>query len=532
MPDAPNTTDSQTSEILLFSEELQRQYEAVTSDAFRRACGHFPTPQGVAAFMAGLFSEIPSCFRLLDPGAGIGTLSVAVCERVMHSPIPRSIHITAYENEPSLIPFLERNLGNCRKTLRSAGHEMTFSITQDDFILSNAEAFSQQPLFGAAFKNKLFDASIMNPPYFKIAGDSPHARLMSRIIHGQPNIYVLFMALAAQFLKPDGELVAITPRSFCSGLYFRQFRRWFFNRMSLQHVHLFASRKATFKESDVLQESLITFTRHVSQNGGNISLSTSHGRDFPPKASWRIESASKVIDSTTPDLVICIPENCEDTAISEIVRSWPNRFSETGLRISTGPVVAFRSTEFLLPSLNGTSTIPLISVHNVRRFITLWPLKKKNKPEAFKVCPESAKLLLPAKNYVLMRRFSAKEEKRRLTASCYLKTEALRGQVAFENHLNYVYHAHRDLTEAETFGIAALFNSAFLDRFFRTISGNTQVNATEIRSLPFPDLATVAKIGQAVKNMPDLSTGAVERIVLDALRVPASVKRYTMGFAT
>ena len=88
-----------------------------------------------------------------------------------------------------------------------------------------------------------------------------HAKLMEKIVHGQPNIYAFFMALAARLLKPDGEIVAITPRSFCNGLYFREFRRWFLERVALDHIHIFESRTETFKHSSVLQENIITRAR-------------------------------------------------------------------------------------------------------------------------------------------------------------------------------------------------------------------------------------------------------------------------------
>ena len=98
----------------------------------------------------------------------------------------------------------------------------------------------------------------MNPPYFKLRKDSAHAKLMEKIVHGQPNIYAFFMALAARLLKQNGEIVAITPRSFCNGLYFRGFRHWYFERVALDHIHIFESRTETFKHSNVLQESIIT----------------------------------------------------------------------------------------------------------------------------------------------------------------------------------------------------------------------------------------------------------------------------------
>jgi adenine-specific DNA-methyltransferase len=104
---------------------------------------------------------------------------------------------------------------------------------------------------------------------------------------------------------------------------------------------------------------------------------------------------------------------------------------------------------------------------------------------AFRLCDNSLRLLIPTKNYVLIKRFSSKEEKRRLTAACFLKAAFPFPYVGIENHVNYVYHAERDLSQEEVYGIAAMFNSKLMDRYFRTISGNTQVNATEIRAMNF-----------------------------------------------
>src|SRR5207248_10372813 len=106
-----------------------------------------------------------------------------------------------------------------------------------------------------------FDAVIMNPPYFKIGADSPHGLALGDAFRGNTNIYMIFMARAAELLRPNGETVAITPRSFCNGLYFRNFRRWFFSRMGLGHVHLFECRRSTF--DNVLQESIITRTHRL-----------------------------------------------------------------------------------------------------------------------------------------------------------------------------------------------------------------------------------------------------------------------------
>jgi adenine-specific DNA-methyltransferase len=131
------------------------------------------------------------------------------------------------------------------------------------------------------------------------------------------------------------------------------------------------------------------------------------------------------------------------------------------------------------------------------------------------------RLLVPTKNYVLIKRFSAKEEKRRLTAGCLLKAEVPFPYVGIENHVNYVYHAERELTEEEVYGIAALFNSTLIDRYFRTISGNTQVNATEIRTMHFPDLTLLGRIGKQVRH----NTAGAEAVVFNELGIRGSLHR-------
>ncbi len=405
----------------------------------------------------------------------------------------------------------------CARELKAHGHVMTYEIHAKDFILdAAATSFGAPSLFADCSHFSDFDAVIMNPPYFKVTKSSPYARVMEDVVHGQPNIYAFFLAAAAQMLKPGGELIAITPRSFCNGLYFRGFRHWFFEKMALDRLHLFESRKQAFQ--DVLQESLITASHRLGSPSSTVTISTSRGLNLHAMDQTVLPTA-QVIDDSCGHANIRIPTSPEDLAIAEVVESWPHRFCELGLRISTGPVVTFRATEFLLMEPNGKSTAPLLSVFNVKPFQTEWPSPNKKHPSAFKVCADSQSLLLPTLNYVLLRRFSAKEEHRRLTASFLIASDFSHSFVALENHLNYVYHADRELTADETYGLTALFNSALLDRYFRIISGNTQVNATEIRSMHFPSLRAAAKIGRSVRKLASLDSDAVELIVLEELGI-------------
>ena len=76
------------------------------------------------------------------------------------------------------------------------------------------------------------------------------------VVHGQPNIYALFMAATAALLRKGGEFLFITPRSFASGPYFRLFREKFFANIRPVGVHVFGSRREAFGRDEVLQESI------------------------------------------------------------------------------------------------------------------------------------------------------------------------------------------------------------------------------------------------------------------------------------
>ena len=75
--------------------------------------------------------------------------------------------------------------------------------------------------------------------------------------------------------------------------------------------------------------------------------------------------------------------------------------------------------------------------------------------------------------------------------------------MGLENHLNYIHRPGGQLSDDETLGLAALYNSHLLDTYFRTINGNTQVSATELRSIPLPAHEIIVALGQRVKNLDD-----------------------------
>jgi adenine-specific DNA-methyltransferase len=151
-------------------------------------------------------------------------------------------------------------------------------------------------------------------------------------------------------------------------------------------------------------------------------------------------------------------------------------------------------------------------MNHVQAMQVSWPIGRR-KPEYIKHVVASQPLLVPNRNYVLLRRFSAKEEERRLVAGPYLARMSDAPMIGLENHLNYIYRPGGTLTEAETLGLAALFNSALLDTYFRTSNGNTQVSATELRAMPLPPHSVITAIGREACTLQS-SPAAIDQLVM------------------
>jgi adenine-specific DNA-methyltransferase len=487
----------------------------------RKAFGQFFTPVEVARFMAQLAtSPAPRC--ILDPGAGTGLLSCALCEFIPAGSEP--IHITAFETDPRLADLCEEALLHASDWLRSdRGVDMTFTVARGDFVLENAARlrpilFSEEPRGEEVW----YDAAILNPPYFKLQKTDPRAIAAAPVVHGQPNIYSLFMGITASLLAPGGVMVSITPRSFSGGDYFRRFRQHLFGLLVPDVVHLFASRKDAFREDAVLQENVIVGARRVEASpDATVEVSESRGIADLGDREVRHVPLKSVIDLASASVSLNIPTTPLDDEIVALLRGWDNSLMSWRLQVSTGPVVAFRARQFLRGEPDET-TVPMLWLNNVRPLAVQWPLSN-GKPQYICSIAESRKLLVPSgNNYVLLRRFTAKEERRRLLAAP-LRGGMLPGELlGFENHLNYVYRPHDGLTDDETAGIAALFNSALLDRYIRISNGNTQVNASELRSLPLPDPVQVSKIGRRVRAS-TFASDTLDEVISTELELPHDI---------
>lgn len=470
----------------MFELDKARLEHISKSDKTRKSqLGQFLTPVGIAKFMAGLFTRTENIpCRLLDPGAGLGILTSAFVDRIDAGELAfPSVSLTAYEIDPVILVRLHDYLDPLNER-----DNFTVDIDSRDFIHESVKHILRS-------ETARFTHAILNPPYKKINSDSDHRKNLRLVGIETVNLYSAFVALCLALMKSGGQLVAIIPRSFCNGPYYKPFRDYLLHYSAIRQIHLFHSRNQAFSDEDVLQENVIFY---LERNGiqENVKISTStddtfsdlHENEFPFEAIVHPDDPAKFIHiptvTTAPDLD-CI--------------SWVNAsLKDTGLQVSTGPIVDFRLNVHLT-AMPEPNTIPLLYPSHFTGRSTNWPIPDSKKANAIRLNSETEKWMYPNGYYVVVKRFSSKEEQRRIVASIVVPGYFPYSHLGFDNKLNVFHINKQGIPENIAYGLAAYLNSAAVDQYFRLFSGHTQVNATDLKNLKYPSLDTLSLIGDRVK---------------------------------
>lgn len=364
-----------------------------------------------------------------------------------------------------------------------------------------------------------FDAIIMNPPYRKVNSGTSERLAVERIGLSITNLYTAFLALASTQLMPGGVLAAITPRSFANGRYSAPFRRFFFERVGIEQLHLFDSRTHVFADANVLQENVV-FSARRGVKPRKVRLSCSHGLGDASRV--REVSAEEILQSDDPELFLRIPSEEEDTEVAKMMAGLPSSLEDLGIAVSTGKVVEFRARECLRVTPE-PGTAPLVRPNHLKDGGVRWPdMHKRGKPNALVIDPRSEKLLLPNETYVLVKRLTSKEESRRVHAAVSNPAAAPGRHIAFENHLNVFHCNSRGLPVDFAQGLAAFLNSSVVDRYVRQFNGHTQINATDLRHLRYPSVECLCRLGEDVLRDRPATQEELNGIVDDLLRNSAA----------
>ncbi|WGZ94985.1 MAG: Eco57I restriction-modification methylase domain-containing protein [Candidatus Thiothrix putei] len=356
-----------------------------------------------------------------------------------------------------------------------------------------------------------FTHALLNPPYQKIRSDSLHRTLLRQVGIETVNLYSAFVALTLLMMVQGGQVVALIPRSFCNGPYYRPFRELLLKQAAIRHIHLFGSRSKTFKSDGVLQENVIVVLERGSVQGDVTITHSTDGR-FADMVTHR-HPFSQVVRTDDSEYFIHVPTSSANNE-EDMPPALRHSLDEVAIQVSTGPVVDFRLKEYLRNAPE-VGTVPLLYPTHFTGEQIVWP-KLSKKPNAIQCNVATEKWLYPSGFYCVVRRFSSKEEARRIVASV-VYPEAFGGaeKLGFENHLNVFHEAKQGLPKALAYGLAVYLNTTWVDERFRRSSGHTQVNATDLRVMKYPSRQALMALGEWAMCSGALTQGVIDEQVAE-----------------
>lgn len=484
----------------VFQETLQ-YLETMPKDK-RKAIGQFFTSVETARYMASMFSEPQiSEISILDPGSGSGLLTAAVIDRLQKNSIIQKIRITCYENSNDVLPLLKKNLVFIQQ---HSNIPVEYTIIEQNYITYQSDDFNST--FMANPNPVKFDWVISNPPYKKIMKDAVEATAMPSVCYGAPNMYFLFASMGLFNLDQNGEMVFIIPRSWTSGAYFQRFRDYLFDTGTLKQIHLFVSRDKVFEKESVLQETIIIKV-DKSKKPCPIKITCSNSNsDFNNITTIEVPYSTIIVG---PEKYVYLVTTDDELKVLERLSKWKHTLPSIGLKMKTGLTVDFRSWDYLKNEAE-EGTVPLLYAQHIKNGRVVFPVQR----EYEYITTEKSGLIQKNKNYLFVKRFTAKEEKRRLQCGIYLSADLPDyEQISTQNKINFIEGIGFDLTDEQVHGLYVIFNSTIYDQYYRILNGSTQVNSTEINAMPVPSLREIEQLGQALMGANDLSVATCDKLL-------------------
>lgn len=477
------------------------EYLNSKSKTERKKIGQFFTSKETAMFMANLSDCHKENIRILDAGAGTGILSVALLEKLNQVKEIKNIEIDLYENDENITGILENNMINIKNKINKI---KKYNILKENFILCNKN-----------INEKKYDIVISNPPYKKIGKTAEEAIAMKDVVYGQPNMYFLFMEMAERLLENDGEMIFIVPRSWTSGVYFKKFRKIFLANVKLTNIHLFVSRDKVFSKENVLQETMILRAVKTKKEQKNVIITQSFSNaDFNKINTYKIDYDTCI--ERDNERYVYLPTDEDDIKVLKTINNFSTKLQDIGLKLKTGLTVDFRNEDSIEKN-SSNNNVPLLSSIHFKNGLIQFPTQE-DEPQYIR--KEKKSLLQKNTNYLFIKRFSSKEESKRIQPAMFFKNKFCNyDYISTENHINFISSIdNNELQEDLIYGLYGLYNSTLYDKYYRILNGSTQVNATEINNIPIPNEKEIKKIGKYLKEKNDISTETCNNILSEVIK--------------
>ena len=438
-----------------------------TSSAKKKALGQVFTPIMLAKQLVGLIpsTAIRSDEKVIgDPGAGLGILSSCLAAHCYQQD-PSPIEVLGFEIDERL----KEDYQSAWAFFREQARHPVNGRWLGDFTAHVEQVMTTGEWPGVDETPKFI---ISNPPYQKLSSKSELATTLAKFNVKVPNQYAAFVVLASQWLQDDGHLLVVLPRSFCSGQYFRSFRRWLMANLSLEHAVLYRDRSC-FK--NVLQETGLFYFRKGSQRS-RVRVTVAEDPDSKPEFDLILPSSEILSEEGW-----CFPRCAEDVELIVRNRSREQTLSSMGLTLSTGKLELNR--------LQGEFEATAIYSKDFSKEGE-WTWAEHAKPRTVPVSKRQLLALPENGGYVVLKRITANQgiAPQRLLPAFLSRESVKQDVVTVDNHVQVLHRDWQPLSKEEGFKIIEFMRSEEAQAVIRAVSGTTQVNVGDLNQLRFPNL--------------------------------------------
>lgn len=469
-------------------EKSQLLYSSSRDQKHLKSNSQFFTPSNIAKKMIETLDlkelKNSETIKVLEPAAGCGTLVLHLILHLIDYTNVKHIKIVAYENEAELFNILNKNLNFLKKYVQSnTDVKITITLKNSNFILDNANLWVNiQP-------NDLFDIIISNPPFKKVNQDSEEALVIKELVYGQPNLYVIFIAMSLKLLSSNGIYTVISPRNYLTGEYSQKIRKYVFENYSLCHIHTFDSRNI-FK---LVNQEIIIST--FKKRKGSMPVKISYNGNFE-----LITPFDELIYDSEKFSII-IPTSNEDLEMFKKFMNFEYTIEGLGLKISVGPVVQFRNKEYLSTDDYSNSFAPLLIGNDIQNNNTIYYFNRKNNPKRKthnKSINIKSERMIENSNYLLFRKVTAKDDKDMIFTAVLQESLFKHNFLGLDNNLLYIHKKDRSekLTLEEVYGLYCYFNSIFFEEYYSLINGTHTINVNDFNNIRIPSIENINIMGR------------------------------------
>ncbi|WP_442783609.1 HsdM family class I SAM-dependent methyltransferase [Collimonas fungivorans] len=379
--------------------------------------------------------------------------------------------------------------------------EIVQARIEPNFHVTKANSLSDvASLYGS------FDVLVCNPPYRKMAAEevAVYREDYDTVIEAQPNLYGLFMTLGLRLLRPTGVAAFVTPTSFLSGQYFSKLRTHLMENAEIVNIGIVRDRSGVF--IDVDQETALTILKrrapkYATETTANVSVVSRHG-DLTSVGRCVIPNSG----SAWP-----IPRTEGDAELIQLIGKSKYRLSDYGYRPRTGVFVWNRDKRPTFHSwkeakaASAVAPFPLFWSSDIRPggVVAFDGAPKSNFEPCFVDVLTNSSVSILRRPSVLLQRVTSNDQQLRLVAGVVPTEVFCRfGGFIGENHV-VALESQADIPAFSPEVLVAVLGSQPVDRYFRCISGATNVSIFELQLLPLPDpkrLCALLKIGLAINE--------------------------------